>query len=261
MTDTANNLFIVAKTEYTSRLKDILEEGIELQFQKIFKEDPNLRRFQENLCKIPGWNQEIIDQMYKGILSQKKISGDFVDKLIEAVFISNIKILSVVKLKDTAQNVNVTIPDTKNFIHKIIIEVARELYRNPYLIESRENFVSKSQRLANSMQISDIISNSIEKIVRLQIPMEEILDAYLQTNQPKEQPEMEVDEPELQEADPEPSDMEIDEPTEDHSSKETIEREFMEPPVDTPTDTNIKVPLSVKSDTSERDMDFFSEEE
>jgi hypothetical protein len=114
-----------------------------------------------------------------------------------------------VKLQDKKKVVNVPIPDTKNFFHKIIIEVARNLYADPYLIETRKKFITSSEINKNTKKIYKIIDDSVDKTIRLLLPMEEILTVYLEPdaegegeNEIEEEPENEIEEEPEVEQDP-----------------------------------------------------------
>jgi hypothetical protein len=136
-----NNLILAARNEYTEQLQDILCEGIYQEIKNIWSscntltELNVLKSFQLKLCQIPQWNQEIIN----GKCERTVKSGEYLDKIIEAVFLSNVKILSVVKLNDKRKTINVNVPDTKHFIHRCYIESARAFYQDPYLVDDREN--------------------------------------------------------------------------------------------------------------------------
>lgn len=181
-----STVLIAAKQEYTEQLYDILTEGIVNILKDswiVSKPSINpLRVFQEKLCDIPNWNKQVLTKHYKTILDKKDITEEFLEKVLEAVFLSNIKILSVVKLENKKQTVNIKIPDTQNFIHNCIIQLARELYQDPHLIDDRESKNSKIELQRNSKRLSKITRESIEKTIRNMIPMKDILDKYLEAN-------------------------------------------------------------------------------
>lgn len=180
------NLLVAAKIEYTEQLQDVLKESIYEELRKLWlsckekhKKDL-LRNFQISLCEVPKWNQEIINKICENILEKNKMTSDYLDKIIEAIFLSHIKILSVVKLNDKKQTVNVRVPDTKNFIHKCFIESARNFYTDPYLIDDRELGTNTKNEIQRNVKRSHkIIKDSIEKTIRSMIPMEDILTQYL----------------------------------------------------------------------------------
>ena len=69
-----------------------------------------------------------------------------------------------------------TIPKTTTFVHKSYINVARELWKNPYLLNEQ---VPGHEYQRNSKEIEDIIKGCIESTVRNLLPMKEILKEHL----------------------------------------------------------------------------------
>jgi hypothetical protein len=179
------NLLVAAKTEYTEQLEDILIPHIHEGIKKIWsfskKEKEPLKFFQKELCKVHLWNQEYINNIYLKLVSENNISKEYIDKIIEAVFLSNIKILSVIKLNDKKKTINVSVPDTKHFIHKSYIETARKFYVDPYMIDDRA-FLTKKEIQINVNRSLTAIKESIEKTIRNMMPMEDILEKYLQVD-------------------------------------------------------------------------------
>lgn len=185
-----NNLLLAARNEYTEQLQDILFEGIYQEIKSIWNtcklEQNVLKSFQLKLCQIPQWNQEIINGKCESIIKSK----DYLDKMIEAVFLSNVKILSVVKLNDRKKTINVNVPDTKHFIHRCYIESARGFYQDPYLVDDRENGSNTLNEIQRNIKRSHrTIRESIEKTIRGMIPMEEILNKYLEASSDEEEVE------------------------------------------------------------------------
>jgi len=182
-----STVLIAAKQEYTEQLHDILNDNIILTMKDIWNSVKDstqpLRTFQQKLCDIPEWNNQVLLKNYDSIIEREDITKEYLDKILEAVFLSNIKILSVVKLESKKQTINIKIPDTQNFIHRCLIQVARELYTDPHLIDDREtNLNSKLEIQRNYKRLLKITKESIEKTIRNMIPMKDILDKYLEAH-------------------------------------------------------------------------------
>ena len=109
------NILVEAKKEYTSQLQKILRPRLYEGFKSMYEDIINIlskeleknktqnssliKTFQKMLKDIPQWNQEIIKNEYSRI---EKISNcDYIDNLIEAVFITNTKILTSVQINDS----------------------------------------------------------------------------------------------------------------------------------------------------------------
>lgn len=227
-----SNLLVVAKAEYTTQLQEILTHQIFEGMISIWEsvkssgEKQLLKKFQQQLCNIPKWNQDIINREYDRIIANT--SKDYLDKLIEAVFLSNVKILSIVKLNSkSAKTIDVNVPETKHFIHMCYIETARSLYSDPHLMEDRETHISQADIHRNIKRMIKIIEDCIEKTIRKMIPMEDILDKYLRGEM--EEKELESAESAESEPDSEPEiEHERREPEPEPESRETPELERRE---------------------------------
>ena len=77
------------------------------------------------------WNNEIIEEETSRIVKVSKC--DWLDDLVTAVFISHTRILMSIGPNQNTNKLNVSVPKTPNFIHKIYINIARDLWKNPYL--------------------------------------------------------------------------------------------------------------------------------
>lgn len=176
----SDSTIVAAKQEYTIQLCDLLIPLLKDGFNSIWIKCKNnksaLKSFQEKLCYVPKWNQDIINNEYSRVI--KNTDCKWLDKLIEAVFLSYVKVLSTIRI-GKVKNINITIPDTKNFIHKCYIEAARRLWQDPHTIDDREESLSYSEIKRNSKRLNICLSESIEKTISKLIPIESILESYL----------------------------------------------------------------------------------
>lgn len=182
--DADPRVLIEAKDEYTKQLMNLLIDpifqGIKLLYQTSrlecdkIKCGDYLKSFQLSLKQIPKWNQDIIDKEYNKITA---IAGnDWLDKLVQAVFLANAKILSSVRLGKSKKKVQINIPTAKVFIHKCYIETARSFYQNPFIFSHK---VTEKKQLKNQKIANEIIKESIEEAIRKLVPIKEILNEYL----------------------------------------------------------------------------------
>ena len=175
------NLLVDAKNAYTSELKSILTpqlyEGIESLYNDSLSQKNKNNRFkifQLLLKEIPKWNQDIIDNETNRIL--KMTNCDYIDKLVSAVFISNTRILTSVNIKNSMNTIEISIPKLNHFIHKCYIEIAREFYKNPFLLNKK---ISSKERQNNLRESISCVNNSIDNAIRKLLPIKEILNQYL----------------------------------------------------------------------------------
>jgi hypothetical protein len=184
------------------------------------------------LKDIPSWNQEIINKEYNRI--EKLSNCDYFDNLIEAVFITNTKILTSVQINDVHSiNLKIKVPQPSHFIHKCYIECSKEIYKNPYIFDQSKNLTPK-ERHNNLREILNIVDNCINNSIRDLLPIGDILKQGLTKNnkkmKQKKEEEEEVNEEtdeaeEEEEADEEVDDEAVDEVNDDEADDEEIDRE------------------------------------
>ena len=186
MDESSAPIFTQAKMEYTSQLiyyltpqlfdgiKSIYDEAITMN--RVNKSQSLLSLFRSYLEKVPSWSNEIIENETDRIIQLSKC--DWLDDLLTAVFISHTKILTAIGSSNDNSNIDLVIPKTINFIHKCYINVAREIWKNPYLYD--ENILG-SEYQKNMRTVEDIIKVSIENTIRKLLPVKEILKKHLDT--------------------------------------------------------------------------------
>jgi len=183
------NILVEAKNEYTSQLKKILTPRIYEGFKSIYEDIINIsnkelqesniqtssvvKTFQKMLKEIPLWNQDMIKKEYNRITTLSNC--DFIEDLIEAVFITNTKILTSVQINDiSSQQVNVNIPQPCYYIHKCYMECAKEFYKNPYVFDSSKN-ISPKEKHNNLRESLNMIDTGINNSISSLLPIKDIL--------------------------------------------------------------------------------------
>jgi len=179
-------VFAQAKLEYTKQLIDLMYTHFNDGITSIYDESkviysnrtgtPVLIIFRSLLEKVPLWNSEIIDSETDRIMKSAKC--DWLDDLITAVFISHTRILMSIGPNQSFKKINVTIPKTTSFVHKTYINIAREIWKNPYLFN--EN-VPGHEYQRNMKNVEDMIKLSIEDTIRRELPVKDILREHLDT--------------------------------------------------------------------------------
>ena len=173
------NLIIEAKKSYTNELISIIKSNIYNNFIKIYNEsesDNKLVNFQNNIKNIRNWNKEIVLDYTSRITMNN--DEEYINDLLHAVFLSNIKILISINNCDN-ESVSLTKPTLHHFIHKCYIEASREFYKNPFLFDENNKNKVRQQYLRESLSIIDkAIHNSIRKL----LPIKNILKKYLRNS-------------------------------------------------------------------------------
>jgi hypothetical protein len=189
-----NNFLVETKYEYTTQLINILTplvyEGLQsiyLEARKISTNEDIFRNFQIFLKRIPKWDNQIVSIETTRILNNSK-SYSWLNDLIKATLKANIIVLIYNPLSDSSVKVN---PDLYNnikiedFIHKIYIECARELWNNPYLLYHEYPPIELKR---NQRDTINVIKECIKEAIRKLLPVQHILHIYLGEDMEKEGP-------------------------------------------------------------------------
>ena len=185
MDDYNVNVLSEAKNEYSSRLVTILTPLITEGIRSIFKEACNLcdlneeeekylMTFQNFLSRVPKWNTTIIEEEKNRILTSSGCG--YLEDLIICVHITQLKILTSIRVSQKQKKIDIDIPKLDSFIHKCYINFARKLYSNVYLFE--KNLLPLDYQ-KNNREIEIICHECILQVIRDSMPIEKILRAYI----------------------------------------------------------------------------------
>ena len=185
MDDYDVNTLVESKNEWSARLLNILTPQIIVGFKSIFKEaqklcnDNNeenkyLMTFQNLLVNIPKWSQNIVETESKRISEVTNCS--YIEDLISCVHIIQLKALTACRVGLKQKKINIEIPNLYNFIHQVYINCARKLYLNIYLFEID---ILPLQLQKNNRELEVIIKEVIMNTIRDNIPIDNLLRAYL----------------------------------------------------------------------------------
>lgn len=185
MDDYNVNVLSEAKNEYSSRLVTILTplmiEGTKSIFEEACKlcndndeGEKYLMTFQNFLSRVPKWNSTIIEEETKRIITLSQCN--YLDDLLTCVHITQLKILTSIRVSQKQKKIDIDIPKLSDFIHKCYIQYARKLYSNVYLFEKDILPLSYQK---NMREAELICQESILQVVRDGMPVEKILRAYM----------------------------------------------------------------------------------
>jgi len=183
-------VLVDAKEEYTKQLISILKTCIYQGIKSIYMDAKDicnqdntpenvLMIFQDLLSRIPKWSQDIINKEFERITNVSKC--DYIDDLLKVVYISHIKILTIVHSAQKNKKLSLKVPSGSHFIHLCYTECAREFWKDPYLFSDRG---SKFEQQKNMRDSENMISNCISETIRKQLPVRHILKEFL--NEPDE---------------------------------------------------------------------------
>jgi hypothetical protein len=174
-----------SRDEWCSRLVNVLTplliEGIKSIFNEAWKmaiendeATKYLMTFQNLLCRVPKWNNEIVEEERKRIIDRSGCG--YLEDLITCVHINQLKALTCVRVGNKQKKVDISIPKLDAFLHKSYIHLARKVYMNVYLFEKN---VSPLTVQKNNRELELIVQECILAAIRDSIPTEAIIRAYL----------------------------------------------------------------------------------
>lgn len=138
------------------------------------EDEKYLMTFQNCLSRVTKWNQELINEETERIVEGSNCN--YLEDLLTCIHITQLKILTCVRVSHKPKKIDVKIPNLSEFIHKVYIEVARRIYKNVFLFELNVLPLTKQK---NMRELELIVRNSILDVVRNSMPIEEILRAYV----------------------------------------------------------------------------------
>lgn len=141
---------------------------------KTEEQEKYLMTFQNILSRVPKWNNEIVLKETKRI--QEESGCSYLEDLITCVHIAHLKMLSSVRTGKTQKKIEINIPKLPVFIHSVYINISRELYTNVYLFDPT---MSSLLIQKNKEKVKEIIRQTILNTIRDNIPIEQLLRAYL----------------------------------------------------------------------------------
>lgn len=179
------NVMSEAKGEWSARLVSILTPLIMSGVHSIFKEATTLceendeyskylMTFQNFLARIPKWNNTIIQEETDRIISDSQCG--YLEDMLTCVHITKLKMLTSMRVSDNQKKIDIDIPKLSEFVHRVYCKFARKLYSNIYLFEKN---VPPLQYQKNMRECELLIRESILEVIRDNMPVEQILRAYL----------------------------------------------------------------------------------
>ena len=192
MDDYNTSVLSEAKNEYSANLVNILTPLIIQGLQSIFKEACNLCKsndedskylmtFQNFLSRVPKWNNDIITEETNRIIA--KSGCNYLEDLLTCVHITQLKVLTSIRVGSKQKKIELDIPKLTDFIHKVYIKFARKVYSNVYLFEKNVQALLYQK---NMRECETICKECILDVIRDSIPVEKILRSYIDESNEEE---------------------------------------------------------------------------
>ena len=178
-----------SKNEWCARLVSLLTHHIIIGIDSIFneaveicrnedEENKYLMTFQNLLSTIPNWNPVTIEQ--EKLRIENNSGCKYLEDLITCVHIIQLKALTCIRVGQKQKKIDINIPSVDKFIHGIYINVARKLYTNIYLFE-KDLYPLQIQK--NKHEVEYLVKEAILLTIRENIPVERILQCYMEENE------------------------------------------------------------------------------
>jgi hypothetical protein len=162
-------------------LTPLIVEGVDSIFQEAYtlckkskQKEKYLMTFQNLLVRVPKWNEEIIDKEKQRIVT--KSNCNYMEDIITCVHIIQLKCMTAMRVGMKQKKIDIDIPKLNVFIHKCYINVARSVYNNVYLYETKTKSLEKQK---NRRLVELLVQECILNTIRSNIPIEEIIRSYM----------------------------------------------------------------------------------
>ena len=159
------------KEEYMDHLFDVIYESIYRLFKMIYysvmKEKEILKSFQKELSRIPEWNQLKVESVYNEFLSSSKCT--YFPDLLKTIYVLSVKMVLLGIPAENRSKIKIKVPDSATFYHRLLIHIARDLWKRPYLFYHQVKSIEQQNHL---YQFETIIRRKIRSVIRDTIPME-----------------------------------------------------------------------------------------
>ena len=170
------NILVEAKREYLGQLCELMCPVMIENFEKMYEEAYTLSKgrkvlmmYQKLLKEVPNWSEAMSKQHADNISNRCAWFND----LLAAVFVSCVKILSSIRLGKENKKISLKLPSNEVFIQTCYNNVAKDLYKDPYIFSENMNEHIRNDTLFQRFALA------IEASVRELIPVQQILQTYM----------------------------------------------------------------------------------
>lgn len=168
------NYLLTAKQEYEKKLISILQDYIYAFYNNLYQESVSLCHeennpanilmvYQNKIERVSRWTVKTKNNFYVNFV--KKTGCDYFSDLVKIIFITQIKILTL--LGHDKEKIRIKLPIVGDFIYNILLDCGRNIWQLPYLFNSI-NYKS---------DILNIIEKSIINVIQDSIPMEKLINS------------------------------------------------------------------------------------
>lgn len=171
------DVLLETKKDNLLHLQQLLTEPIYAELQALYKQagekahaDKLLEQFQEHLTLIPHWNVNQVTALKERVLS--RMNCDYFPELLKSTFMVFLQ-LHLATLSQTVASapIKVKVPSSEAYIHRLLVAVARLIWKKPYLMYEKVRSLEKQKNL---LQCESFIHKSIRQTILNGLPLNEI---------------------------------------------------------------------------------------
>ena len=275
------SVLVEAKDEYQNIMVTVMLEPMIKVFHEMFMESQRmskgrkvLQMFQTLLKEVPSWS----NTMSRTRASEIEGTYSSFGELLAAVLVSNVKILSAVRIQAGNRKLSLKLPTNDVFIQTVYNNAAKDLYDDPYVFTASQSEYERNKQL--EQRFRKVILDTIKQ----SIPVQEILATYMTTqesggNELDVEESEPVDDDDLEQSYPEHKEETIDDsipsqpPLDEYPSGAPVQEEVSEQvqeyeneneeneedPSNVPLETEVGVKTIPTKDTPEEDDSFFDD--
>ena len=164
------------KEEYMDHLFDLLYGPIYSEYQTIYKEVCQsregiakgvLKTFQKEVANIPVWNQLKVEEFYQNFLEKTKCM--YFVELLKTIYILSVKLVLLGLPQENRNKIQIKVPAPETFLHRLLIHVARDVWKRPYLFYHQVKSVEQQNHL---YQFEMIVRRKIRSVIRDTLPID-----------------------------------------------------------------------------------------
>lgn len=171
------DVLLETKKDNLLHLQQLLTEPIYAELQALYKQagekahaDKLLEQFQEHLTLIPHWNVNQVTALKERVLT--RMNCDYFPELLKSTFMVFLQLhLATLSQTIASAPIKVKVPSSEAYIHRLLVAVARLIWKKPYLMYEKVRSLEKQKNL---LQCESFIHKSIRQTILNGLPLNEI---------------------------------------------------------------------------------------
>ena len=217
------------KEEYMDHLFDLVYEPVYRHYQSLYQNVCQskegmvkgvLKTFQKEIAKIPEWNQLRVEQFYEDFLEKTKCT--YFVELLKTIYVLSIKLVLLGLPQEHRNKIQIKIPSPETFLHRLLIHIARDVWKRPYLFYHQVKSVEQQNHL---YQFEMIIRRKIRSVIRDTLPIDLMVQHMSSSELLKLEEEASSSSDESSEASDEEAETKEEEESSEAEEKQTTEEE------------------------------------